>query len=171
MGQTTRTLARVLTVLLVGAGILTLTNGSPASAGETGRFCETWYYHANPASGWGFTSCVKLVHDTNQHAWGAVGSVSTTTSGMVLHTADVEVDLYNIDNTFILRRIGSAGPAATLIDNIKSPFVTCSGILKFRGDIKEFVTWPDGETSSTTDTFIVGDLGFTGPDARITGSC
>ena len=158
-------------VMLVGAGILTLTNASPASAGETGRFCETWYYHANPASGWGFTSCVKLVHDPNQHAWGAIGSVSTTTPGMVLHTANVEVDFYNIDNTFILRRIGSGGPAATQINDIGTPFVTCSGILKFRGDIKEFVTWPDGETSSTTDTFTLDDSGFSGPDARITGSC
>src|SRR5690349_9816018 len=127
MGRTAHVLARVLTVLLVGAGILTVTTG-PAAAGETARFCKTWYYHADPASGWGFTSCVKLVHDPFQHAWGANGSVSTTTPGMVLHTANVEMDLYNTDDTFVLRRIGSGGPAATQINDIASPVVHCNGL-------------------------------------------
>jgi hypothetical protein len=167
MGRITR---RIL-IAAVAVFTLGVVNVSPASAGDAARNCVTYYYHANPASGWGFTSCVKLVHDPTNHEWGSIASVSTTTPGMVLHTATVGFDMYFPNNNFILHRQNVDGPAASLIDNIKSPFVTCSGLLLFRGDVSEFVTWPDGETSSTTDTFTIGDNAPANSGARWAGTC
>lgn len=73
MGRTKRALARLLTVLLVGAEILTVT-ANPAAASDAGRNCGYFYSSGAPNSAWYFEVCVKLVHDTNLSQWWATAA-------------------------------------------------------------------------------------------------
>lgn len=49
---------------------------------DRGRNCKTYYHLNDPATGWGFTHCIKLQYHGNE-LW-ATGSISTTTPGIYL---------------------------------------------------------------------------------------
>jgi hypothetical protein len=146
------TWGRALVVLSV-VGILTAAGVTPAHAGEAGRNCKTYYHYGDPTRG-GFTVCVKLEHQETFHAWRANGSVTTTTPGMVLHTATTAY--YTADGHYFEE---SKGPAATEILNIATTWDQCSGSHDFLGRVTEWVTWPDGTSSSVTATYTMGDSG------------
>jgi hypothetical protein len=153
-----RLLAVVVAVPAIGA-----LHASPALAGDAGRNCKTYYYHANPATGWGFTVCVKLVHDPGAHTWLTTGSVTTGTPGMVLHSAKARLDLTQNGKTNSYES-GLIGPAATRILDINTGPQRCpgTGIATLLGKVSEQVTWPSGELSSPTATATIGDRGVEG---------
>ena len=154
-----RTLVLVATIL---AGIAV--GATPAAAGELGRNCVTYYHQNNPATGWGFTTCVKLEHDTVTHSWRANGSVSTTTPGMVLHSPTVR---FIVNNVFAISKT-DGGPAASSIPAVVTDWWQCAGATKVRGSIEEYVTWPNGVNSSITTTLTTGDGGVVGALSSVT---
>jgi hypothetical protein len=156
-------LRRALTILLA-AGLLMIGTVVPASAGEAGRHCETFWHLNNPNTGWGFTLCVKLEHDPNIHAWRANGSVSTSTSGMVLHTADLYFYIDQADPNH--EEHASKGPAATFI-SLQTTWLVCGGSHQFTAWLNEWVTWPDGTNSPTKQVVVDGP----GTSIWISGTC
>ncbi len=151
-------------VVLAAIGLLTTLGVTPAFASDAGKNCRTYYFHNDPSSGWGFTVCVKLTHDPTLHTWQANGSVTTTTSGMTLHTATTTFDMNN--TVYVFR---SKGPAATQILGIATDPWPCSGVNDFAGWVDEYVTWPNGANSSPTTTATLGSDGIEGD--FYTGSC
>jgi hypothetical protein len=156
----TRTLrsSLIAALAMLPAGAL----ATPALAGETGNGCLTYYYHNNPATHWGFTVCVKAVHDAARHTWETVGSVSTTTPGMTLHTAVAQVAVHNGfsgHGALIDSSLGVKGPAASRILDIRSGTAGCGGVgnVEVRGEVAEQVHWPNGELSSPTHTTWFGE--------------
>ena len=141
-----------LLVTLAGALSLAVVVGAaPAYAGEAGKTCVTYYHLNDPALG-GYTVCVKLEHDPTTHAWRTNASVTTTTPGMTLHTA--LVDLIAENNVVAT---GSKPPAASQQLGIVTSWWVCSGAHQLSGTERGFVTWPDGTDSAiiTTETPLV----------------
>jgi hypothetical protein len=157
---------RLLAVVVAVPAIAAL-HASPALAGDAGRNCQTYYYHANRATGWGFTVCVKLVHNPTAHTWLTSASVTTTTPGMTLHSAKSVLDLFQ-DTSHFTRESGLIGPAATQILGINTDPQECSGTVAVIGRVDEYVTWPSGEQSSPTTTKTIGDGGV---GTNLTATC
>jgi hypothetical protein len=155
---------RVLIVLTM-AGLLTAVVATPANAyEERGRHCKTYYHLADPSTGWGFTVCVKL--EKSGLWWRANGSVTTTTPGMVLHTADTY--FFASDQTaggVGGEDIASKGPAATQILGITTHWFLCNSddTYEFYALVHEWVTWPNGATSPTTTTYTTGNMNPSSP--------
>lgn len=143
-------LRRKLLMLLVIVGLLTVLNPSPARAGEAARYCKTYYHLNNPATGWGFTVCVKLQHDTNNHAWRATGSVSTTVSGMLVRLRAIRYYSSGVYRT--------NGPADedTSFATSTTGWWNCTG---YHGEIGMYgvvgadAQWPNRSWSSYTNTY------------------
>lgn len=141
-------------LLAAGATVLitALLGTTPAYAGEAGRTCKTYYHLDNPALG-GFTVCVKLVHDPVLHEWRTSSSVTTTTPGMVLHSARATMWTYNAMNNWVeVSNIGGQGPPSNSgIFGIETIGFRCHDSQRpFQGKEFGYVTWPD-----RTDSIVI----------------
>lgn len=141
-----RKLLRVLAGAALAAAAVTVPV-APAHAGEAGRNCRTYYAQGNPDSGWGFTVCVKLEHDTVRHAWRTNASISTRTRGM--GTMDMLIYFRNGTANRASARARTEGDFATA----QTPWYPCSGRWGWSGVAYASAEWPNGVRSSITTTF------------------
>jgi len=167
MTATRSTVWKRALVVLAAMGVLTALGVTPAYAGDAGRNCRTYYFHNDASSGWGFTVCVKLEHDTTNHQWRANGSVTTSTTGVILKLAETT---FQADDGYAYRYgTGGPGSSSSPILGITTPWWPCDGVHHFLGWVEEKVTWPNGATSSDTFTQTLGNDGVEGVDWI--GSC
>lgn len=135
-----------LLAVVMAVSAISVLGSTPATAGEAGRHCATYYHLENPALG-GYTVCVKLEHDPTL-GWRTNASVTTTTPGMVLHTATVE-----LWSEGTIRATGSKPAAVSQILGIVSDWYDfCEGSHPWIGKEIGFVTWPDGTNSPSKQT-------------------
>jgi hypothetical protein len=138
-------LVRLGITLGLAIGLL-LATAAPASAGDAGRNCKTFYAQNNPASGWGFTVCVKLVHDASTHQWWATGSVSSTTSGIRLHVYDLFMN-YGTSSRMNLDPASVSGSGSDFVAALTDKY-RCFSPLIMSAFASGYAIWPNGVTSS-----------------------
>lgn len=148
--------------MLAVVGLSTAVTATPAyaAAQDRGRHCQTYYHLGDPATNMGFTVCVKLQYDPdNLGMWRATASVTTTTPGMVLHTANLVYWDYDITRDEFIDRRDSDGPAASAI-YLATPWQYCSygSHIRRTAFVDEWVTWPTGVNSQPVRTYITGNM-------------
>jgi hypothetical protein len=130
---------------VVAAGLIGSVAGS-ASAGETGRNCKTFYAGGDPSSSWGFTVCVKLVHEPADHIWYATASVSSTTPGISLQISKI-VMTYSTGGSVNLDS-GTLRGAGTSFVSASTGLINCHGAVTLGGTATGYAYWPNGVRSS-----------------------
>jgi hypothetical protein len=120
---------------------------------DRGRNCKTYYHLNDPATGWGFTHCIKLQYEGNL-IW-ATGSISTTTPGIYLGNQTVtirqrigsyccEEDFAQTDATYNDFASATTGAFACSRDGL---------VYAAQGEISGRVFWPNGKASSYVNTW------------------
>jgi len=146
----TSVLTRFLIIVVLAGGTLTSV-GQFASAGEAGRNCGTFYAQGNPATGWGFTVCVKLVHNPNDHTWWSTASVTSTTPGIHLYL--IELVMYVSDDAgdfhVNLSSVSGQGSSTFVTGSTSHPW--CVGSVSLRAVAKGEARWPNGVGSNVED--------------------
>jgi hypothetical protein len=133
-----------LLIISALAGATLASMGGVAAAGEAGRNCGTFYAQGDPSSGWGFTICVKLVHDPNAHTWWATASVTSTTPGISLFLSELEMR-YAFGGTSGKTQLSSVdgqGSSTFVTGSTNRPW--CSGSVSLDATAKGFARWPNG---------------------------
>jgi hypothetical protein len=117
-----------------------------AHAGEAARNCKTYWAQGNPNSGWGFTVCVKLVHDPNAHTWWSTGSVSSTTPGIKLYLDSLSIYSQTSGVTRTINTATRYGTGSDFVTAITFKYA-CSGRHNFQGAAVGHAIWPNGVRS------------------------
>jgi len=160
-----RWLRRTLAVLCACAGLFTVTVApAHATVGDLSgsRFCKTYYHLNDPATGWGFTQCIKIQFDDTGEVryWRATGSVSSTTPGLWIFNHEVRLDVTVADlgqpgPLPIQSWYGHTPPGEGFVTG-NTPWITCApgvSMLRMRARIYGNVSWPNGTHSSYEDTW------------------
>lgn len=127
-------------MLLVGAGVLTLSAG-PAAAGEAARNCAYFYSGGDPNSAWYFEVCAKLEHDPTLHAWRANTSLRACCSGMYVVLDDGN---FTADFGAVRIQTGATSGDRRTIETSTSDWWTCRGSHWMSAYAHGRVTWPNG---------------------------
>ena len=138
--------------LLLGVVLL---QTSPAQAAKVDylRHCEPYHAEGNPDSPWGYTACVKIVHDTEADEVYATASVSTTTPGVTVGIRALHLEVVTLGNTIIKMAPGKK-PDASWHTTMTDAF-DCDervGAIAYKAIVGTDAYWPNGVYSPNQNT-------------------